>query len=117
MAAHANDHGDKAPGKSLSYATKGAILKALMIETGETDEGRIPEHGGDEGVTGIDEKQLADLLANMEAASTADDLREAIRKAFKIAKDAADFVAHAKIKAAGTKLTKKFQTTTTKESA
>lgn len=39
--AHANDQGDKAPGKALSYATKYALLKILSIETGETDEGRI----------------------------------------------------------------------------
>ena len=39
--AHANDEGDKAPGKALSYATKNALLKVLSIETGENDEARI----------------------------------------------------------------------------
>lgn len=39
--AHADDYGDKAPGKALSYATKYAVLKLLMLETGESDEGRI----------------------------------------------------------------------------
>ena len=39
--AHADDYGDKAPGKALSYATKSAVLKLLMLETGENDEGRI----------------------------------------------------------------------------
>ena len=39
--AHANDEGDKAPGKALSYATKNALLKVLSIETGENDETRI----------------------------------------------------------------------------
>lgn len=38
--AHADDHGDKAPGKALSYATKYAILKMFNIETGEDDESR-----------------------------------------------------------------------------
>jgi hypothetical protein len=38
--AHANDSGDKAPGKALTYATKSAILKALMLETGDDDESR-----------------------------------------------------------------------------
>lgn len=38
---HALDQGDKAPGKAMSYATKYAILKLLMIETGEGDEGRV----------------------------------------------------------------------------
>jgi hypothetical protein len=40
MEAHANDHGDKAPGKAVSYATKYAMLKLFNIETGEDDEGR-----------------------------------------------------------------------------
>lgn len=39
--AHANDHGDKAPGKALSYAVKYAMLKLLSIETGENEESRI----------------------------------------------------------------------------
>lgn len=39
--AHADDYGDKAPGKALSYATKYAILKLLLLETGENDEGRL----------------------------------------------------------------------------
>jgi hypothetical protein len=39
--AHADDYGDKAPGKALSYAVKGAVLKLLMLETGENDESRI----------------------------------------------------------------------------
>ena len=38
--AHANDNGDKAPGKCLTYATKSAILKVLCLETGENDESR-----------------------------------------------------------------------------
>ncbi|MFA5875241.1 MAG: ERF family protein [Candidatus Margulisiibacteriota bacterium] len=38
--AHANDNGDKAPGKAVTYATKTAILKVLCLETGENDEAR-----------------------------------------------------------------------------
>jgi len=38
--AHAEDGGDKAPGKALSYAVKMVLLKAFMIETGEDDESR-----------------------------------------------------------------------------
>jgi hypothetical protein len=38
--AHANDNGDKAPGKALSYATKSALLKVFCLETGENDESR-----------------------------------------------------------------------------
>jgi hypothetical protein len=41
--AHANDSGDKAPGKAMSYAVKYAILKLLSLETGENDESRFAE--------------------------------------------------------------------------
>lgn len=36
--AHAEGSDDKCPGKALSYATKSAMLKVLMLETGENDE-------------------------------------------------------------------------------
>jgi hypothetical protein len=39
--AHAEDTGDKAPGKAVSYACKYAVLKVLMLETGENDESRM----------------------------------------------------------------------------
>ena len=45
--AHANDNGDKAPGKALSYAVKGAVLKVLSLETGENDESRMEEQNFD----------------------------------------------------------------------
>lgn len=38
--AHAMDHGDKAPGKALSYAKKSAVLKILEIESGDEEEDR-----------------------------------------------------------------------------
>lgn len=41
--AHANDNGDKAPGKCVTYAVKTAVLKVFFLETGEDDEGRM-EH-------------------------------------------------------------------------
>jgi len=41
--AHAEDTGDKAPGKALSYATKAALLKVFNIETGVNDESRLEE--------------------------------------------------------------------------
>lgn len=39
----AEDLSDKGPGKAISYATKYAVLKLMMIETGESDESRNPE--------------------------------------------------------------------------
>lgn len=41
--AHANDSGDKAPGKAESYAVKYAMLKTFSLETGENEEGRYSE--------------------------------------------------------------------------
>ena len=41
--AQANDSGDKAPGKAMSYATKYAILKTFSLETGENEEARFAE--------------------------------------------------------------------------
>ena len=42
--AHALDHGDKAPGKALSYAKKALMLKLLEIESGEGEEERPEQH-------------------------------------------------------------------------
>ncbi len=39
--AQADDMGDKAPGKALSYAVKNAMLKTFLLETGENDESRV----------------------------------------------------------------------------
>lgn len=51
--AHAEGSDDKCSGKALSYAVKNAMLKVLMLETGENDE---------EGAkNSINEKQLAVL--------------------------------------------------------
>lgn len=55
VAAHADDHGDKAPGKALSYATKYAILKVLLLETGEDDESRAGKK--DDGTELTDDQQ------------------------------------------------------------
>ncbi len=49
---HALDLGDKAPGKSMSYAKKYAMLKTFEIETGEDDEGRH-EQKADKNANGI----------------------------------------------------------------
>lgn len=45
--AHANDSGDKAPGKAISYAVKLAILKLFSLETGVDDEGRLDSQSHD----------------------------------------------------------------------
>ena len=57
--AHANDNGDKAPGKALTYATKSAILKVLCLETGEDEESRVDMANTDV----IDDGQVGTLYA------------------------------------------------------
>ena len=80
LTAHANDHGDKAPGKTVSYATKYAILKVLQLETGEDDEARTPRNSrpGDE----VPEDELSGLLAAIEAAKTLEALQTAYKSAY-----------------------------------
>jgi hypothetical protein len=41
VSAHADDYGDKAPGKALSYAMKSFMLKVFMIPSGDDDEQRV----------------------------------------------------------------------------
>lgn len=41
VSAHADDYGDKAPGKALSYCMKSAMLKVFMIPSGDDDEERV----------------------------------------------------------------------------
>jgi hypothetical protein len=48
VAAHANDTGDKSPGKCLSYAVKSALIKTFSLETGEDDEQRFTDPYTDE---------------------------------------------------------------------
>lgn len=70
ITSHALDHGDKAPGKAVSYATKYAILKVLQLETGEEEEGRI------QAKVGITEEKIADWKAEIGSCKTSDTLKE-----------------------------------------
>ena len=64
VSAHANDTGDKAPGKALSYAKKALVLKLFEIETGEDEESRYqkPDTISNEQV-----KKLGDLINEVKA--------------------------------------------------
>jgi hypothetical protein len=44
---HSLDQGDKAPGKAQTYATKAAIKKVLLLESGDDEEGRVTTTGSD----------------------------------------------------------------------
>lgn len=61
VVSHANDHGDKAPGKCVSYAIKTAVLKILMLETGESDESREEAHP--EPISNEQMQELTELCA------------------------------------------------------
>ena len=74
LTSHANDYGDKAPGKALSYAVKAAILKVLMIETGESDEARVTTNISPDDEVRPDHLSL--LLAGIKSAADVDSLRD-----------------------------------------
>jgi hypothetical protein len=59
---HANDHGDKAPGKAASYATKYAMLKIFSIETGEDEESRVDVEQRAKPITAAQLQDLAKLM-------------------------------------------------------
>jgi hypothetical protein len=73
--AHALDHGDKAPGKALSYAKKYAVLKLLDIETGEDEEGRPDQHAD----KAMPEKLVADFIASISESANVEDLQKRSR--------------------------------------
>ena len=81
--AHAMDNADKAPGKALSYAKKYAVLKLFEIETGEDEEGRIPDNS-------IDEEVLAAFITPLTNASNLEELRLAYETAYSAAEKAKD---------------------------
>jgi hypothetical protein len=89
--AHAEDTGDKAPGKAISYACKYAILKVLMIETGENDESRVRS-------SGMADEDFETHLSAIQTAATIDDARKAKDAAFAAAKEAKDLDAHRQFK-------------------
>lgn len=78
VSAHANDSGDKAPGKALSYAKKYAMLKIFEIETGEDDESRTYEGG-------MLPELLDALLQEISAQTTLDMLQASFKKAYQAA--------------------------------
>ena len=61
--AHADDAGDKAPGKVASYAQKYADLKTFAVPTGENDEDRINDKDISIAVETLTEEQVAEVLA------------------------------------------------------
>lgn len=69
---HANDNGDKAPGKAMSYATKTALLKVFSLETGESDESRIPE-----------DEDISEISAQLAAADNLEALQATFMLAWK----------------------------------
>lgn len=89
--AHANDSGDKAPGKAISYAKKYAILKLFEIETGDDEESRNKEEGG------LDESRKADLLALISEADSLEALKSASKQATQACKAANDATAYAEL--------------------
>jgi hypothetical protein len=72
------DSGDKGDGKAITYATKAALLKLFMLETGENDESRSDEPVDDSVVD-----QAASLILG---AATLNDLKDAFKNAMALVK-------------------------------
>lgn len=81
--AHANDNGDKAPGKAMSYAMKYALLKVFTLETGESDESRV-------GGGGLDEEDIMFHCDQLKDAKSIPQLADAYAAAVKDATSAKD---------------------------
>lgn len=84
-AAHADDNGDKAPGKALSYAVKSSLLKAFSIETGVNDETR---YGSDD--EGLSADKMAEIDTALRACASKADLERYLLKALAVAEEAGD---------------------------
>jgi hypothetical protein len=78
--AHANDYGDKAPGKAITYATKSAILKVLFLETGDNDEARTTLNMAPGDEVGSDD--LAAMIQAIKDAKTLGSLLEVYAAAY-----------------------------------
>lgn len=80
--AHADDAGDKAPGKVASYAQKYADLKTFAVPTGENDEQRISEDKITVAVETLTADQIADLHAKADElfGDDADEVLESMAK-------------------------------------
>lgn len=74
--AHANDNGDKAPGKAMTYAVKTAILKQFTFETGEDDESRA-ELADVDFISDEQQRELFELLCSPDGMYTNKGLRVA----------------------------------------
>lgn len=94
ISAHANDYGDKSPGKAISYAVKTAILKILSLETGEDDESRFAEKEG------MSEAFIIETIAKIKGAENAEDARKIYASAAIECNQAEDTLALAQIKKA-----------------
>jgi len=96
---HAEDTGDKAPGKAITYAVKSAILKMFQVESGDEEESRI------QGVptNPLTANERADELVKMNKA-TAETLADVAKASLTLAKDRGDSEAYEDFRAHAHKL-------------
>ena len=79
--AHAQDGGDKAPGKANTYATKVSMLKVFGIETGDKEESRAEERDIDT-ISNDQQQQLIALMVDTDGNWTQKGSK--VARAFKI---------------------------------
>lgn len=93
---HAEDSGDKAPGKLLSYCVKGAMLKMFTIETGESDESRVD---GATAAGGLSEQAMTNFKFDIDKIVKGQDPNPVWNKIAKACKEAKDKPAETTLRA------------------
>ena len=83
----AMDSGDKGTNKAMSAAYKYAAFQAFSIPTESDNDADSHTHEVYSNKTSMDQKTLADFLAAIESATTADELKKVYFEAIKVAGD------------------------------
>lgn len=82
--AHAEDQGDKAPGKAVSYAVKTALLKIAMMESGDNEEKRIEEEVEPEvNSRHLSEGEMVALVDSIKVAHDRESLEASLKSAIR----------------------------------
>lgn len=97
-------------GSALTY-TRRYALAAMVGVAPEDDDGNLAAAAKPNGKAGISEKDEADLLASLDEATSADDLRERTAKVLAIAHQGGDVEAHKRLKARAVSISERFKAT------
>jgi len=86
MPAHANDHGDKAPGKAMSYAVKYAMLKVFSLESGDQEESRVESDRAMERISQDDVETLRGRMKDIDISENDEKFSQYLKGTLKVSK-------------------------------